>query len=213
MEKLQKNLGNFYALAFSLLMFTLCATLLDENGKFSPFGGEVTNANVSLDIPAGAVSENTNFSVSLQYFSESDVPGITQVASKVVLKPEGLTFAKPETLTIKYDSKLVNSQLQYELNQIYFHKPASNEWEQQITTVDNVLGKLITELSHFSTYCALHVIIEKIVSRILTDSPLGDPLLSTFSTDDFDQDGARNSSDTKLSRQTAIQSRTQMNLL
>mgnify|MGYP001566264468 CR=1 FL=1 len=108
---------------------------------------------------------------------------------------------------------MVNSQLQYELTQIYFHKPASNEWEQQITTVDNVLGKLITELSHFSTYCALHVIIEKIVSRILTDSPLGDPLLSTFSTDDFDQDGARNSSDTKLSRQTAIQSRTQMNLL
>jgi hypothetical protein len=205
-------------------------------------GGRVSNAGVTLDVPAGALSENTTISVGLEQISETDVPGLTPVAAKIILRPEGITFAKPVTLTVNYDSKKVASKLQNELTQIYYFNPSTNEWELQTTTVDIAKGMLVTELAHFSTYGALHVNIEKIVSRIITDSsaictaatqfrtylqrlrrrndrntfyslynqtllpflniikaeyaPLTDPLLTSFPTDDFDQDGARNSSDT-----------------
>ncbi|TGL57928.1 Ig-like protein [Leptospira ognonensis] len=205
-------------------------------------GGRVSNGSVAVDVPSGALSSDTQISVSVEEMSESDVPGLTPVAAKIVLSPDGLTFAKPVTLTVKYDAAKVASKVQNELTQIYYYNPATNDWEQQTTTVDIAKGTLTTELNHFSTYGALHINIEKIVSRIITDSssirtaatqfrtylqrfrrtndrnnfyslynqtllpflnivkaeyaPAKDPLLLTFTNDDFDQDGARNSSDT-----------------
>lgn len=205
-------------------------------------GGRISNGGVTLDIPAGALSADTNISISIEQISETDTPGMTPVASKVILKPEGITFSVPVSLTMTYNPKAVASKLQNELTQIYYFNPATSEWELQSTTVDVIQGKLVAELSHFSTYGALHINIEKIVSRIITDSssirtattqfrtylrrfrrtsdrnnfyslynqtllpflniikaeyaPARDPLLSTFGGDDFDQDGARNSSDT-----------------
>ncbi|TGL88825.1 Ig-like protein [Leptospira congkakensis] len=100
----------------------------------------------------------------------TDIPGMTPVASKLILEPEGTSFSKPVTLTTKYDPKSVQSQIQNELTQIYYFNPATKEWEQQKTSVDAIAGKLSTELNHFSIYAALHVNIEMIVARVITDS-------------------------------------------
>jgi hypothetical protein len=62
-------------------------------------GGRIVNGGVSLDIPAGALKSDTNISISIEQISETDTPGMTPVASKVVLKPEGLTFAVPVSLS------------------------------------------------------------------------------------------------------------------
>ncbi|WP_244279921.1 Ig-like domain-containing protein [Leptospira brenneri] len=154
--------------------FLLASVFFAGNGSVSKTigknGGTIENQAFSLNIPKDALSQDLVVTMRVEEMKGTDIPGMTPVASKLVLEPEGTTFAKPVTLTTKYDSKAVQSQIQNELTQIYYYNPVTKEWEQQKTSVDAIAGKLSTELSHFSIYAALHVNIEMIVARVITDS-------------------------------------------
>lgn len=154
--------------------FLIASVYFSGNGSVSRTigknGGTIENQAFSLNIPRDALSQDVLITMRVEEIKGTDIPGMTPVASKLVLEPEGTSFAKPVTLTTKYDPKAVQSQIQNELTQIYYFNPVSKEWEQQKTNVDVIAGKLTTELKHFSIYAALHVNIEMIVSRIITDS-------------------------------------------
>lgn len=154
--------------------FLMASVFFSGNGSVSKTigknGGTIENQAFSLNIPKDALSQDVVITMRVEEMKGTDVPGMTPVASKLILEPEGTSFAKPVTLTTKYDPKSVQSQIQNELTQIYYFNPANKEWEQQKTNVDAIAGKLTTELNHFSIYAALHVNIEMIVARIITDS-------------------------------------------
>lgn len=154
--------------------FLTASVFFAGNGSVSrvigPSGGKIENQAYSLSIPSGALTEETTITMTVKPMEMNDVPGMTPVGSKLVLEPEGISFSKPVTLVTKYDPKSIHSQVQNELTQIYYFNPSKSEWEQQKTSVDSIAGNLTTELNHFSVYAPLHVNIEMIVSRVITDS-------------------------------------------
>ncbi|MCT8335348.1 Ig-like domain-containing protein [Leptospira sp. 85282-16] len=154
--------------------FLLASVFFAGNGSVSKTigknGGTIENQAFSLNIPKDALSQDVVITMRVEEMKGTDIPGMTPVASKLVLEPEGTSFAKPVTLTTKYDPKTVQSQIQNELTQIYYYNPSTKDWEQQKTSVDAIAGRLTTELNHFSIYAALHVNIEMIVARVITDS-------------------------------------------
>ena len=68
-------------------------------------GGKIESSGAALDIPAGALSKDTE--ITLGTIAKSDLPDAKNVASKGYdFGPDGTKFKKPVALTIDFDGKV-----------------------------------------------------------------------------------------------------------
>lgn len=86
----------------------------EASATIGPVGGtvEVTNSSSSLygvkvDVPAGALSKDTNIGISIKKCEHSLPADLRKVSPMITLTPEGTSFNIPVTISIPFDSKNV----------------------------------------------------------------------------------------------------------
>jgi hypothetical protein len=110
-------------------------------------GGALSSADgrIALEIPAGALAEDTR--IGIQQI-ENQAPGQTGKAFR--LSPEGVTFAKPVTLTLQYDDADVQGSAPSLLRVAYRN---SAGWHMlRDATLDTQAKTLRVESKHFSDW-------------------------------------------------------------
>jgi hypothetical protein len=112
-------------------------------------GGTLASADglISVAVPAGAVSANTNFSV--QALSTTAPGGVRAFR----LSPEGTTFASPVKLTFRYsDDDLAGSSV---AALRIASQDSSRRWQVVASTVNAAEKTLTVETTHFSDWTML----------------------------------------------------------
>lgn len=116
-----------------------------DSNLFLPKENNTPNIDVNLNIPAGALTDNKEISV-------TEVPDMTadKAASLIILnyQPDGTTFKNPCTISFSNpidDYELADVKLQW-LN------PLSNKWEDHSESVTFDGTSYITTINHFSSY-------------------------------------------------------------
>ena len=117
-------------------------------------GGTVENDDgVKLEIPAGALTEDTEFQVSMTNMSPSTLPsGLTLVSTVVTITPTGTVFDKPVKLTIPWQQDFLPEEDSLESVKLYVAPNMEGPWEQLETTVEE--GFVSAEIMHLSDYAA-----------------------------------------------------------
>jgi len=125
-----------------------------DGGAVGASGGTVTglNGKVTLVIPAGAVSQNTNFTIE----AARGLPGEPRLVTGTALEigPTGTNFAQPATLTIKYDPASIPSGSQPDSLALYTVS-GGNITAVAGSTVDTGAKTVRAPLSHLSLYGVL----------------------------------------------------------
>jgi hypothetical protein len=106
-------------------------------------GGVVSWGRFRLEIPAGALSEDTVIEI-----SRPD-PGFVMCE----LKPHGLQFNEPVTLQIDYSGTAAEAdEASMPAFGVYWFDEATNEWTMVGDDIDEGADKMQAELAHFSKY-------------------------------------------------------------
>jgi len=155
---------------------TLAVSVLD-GGVVSSAGGTLTleSGLVQLVLPADAVASSLNLSV---------VPSIAMAADPRVVKgtafdfgPVATTFAKPVTLTLKYDRTNLPPGTDEAALEIYLS--TTTGWEVVPGSVVDISAQTVTaQLSHFSTYA---ILIPDAITTITISGPPANPIVSDAS--------------------------------
>jgi len=104
-------------------------------------GGRMVLFDVVLDIPPGAIDNDTLFSI--------DIPDLTVFYNE--FGTSGLVFNKPVTVTMSYrDADL--SQVVESTIRIAFYNPETGEYDDVECQLDMDNMMVIAELNHFSAY-------------------------------------------------------------
>ena len=113
-------------------------------------GGNLTtpSGNVTLNIPAGALSNNKSIKVALS--DEQIAPG--NLASVYSFSPDGQTFNVPATIRIKYDPDLIPEAVN-QGDLVLAYMSDSGDWEiisdSEVDTTNHVVSG---QTNHFSDY-------------------------------------------------------------
>jgi len=161
--------GRVTVLVYSVLISSVlaaggpaCHEAMAPSDNVGPDGGhlELANGSVLLDIPAGALDESVLIStvpggITPQW--PTLVPGTTHE-----MRPAGLTFHAPVTLTIKYDPGVVPTGVLG--SELRLYRIVNDEWSQipgssRDTEQDQVRGSI----DGFSTFGVLGVPVASIV--------------------------------------------------
>lgn len=91
----------------AVLLLTRCTSFVDSTGdtgvrRVGPEGGEVRAPGVALQLPASALDQVQDISLSV-----TDAPDPTQMLRQVVVSPPGLWLNLPATLTVSFEPALV----------------------------------------------------------------------------------------------------------
>jgi hypothetical protein len=106
-------------------------------------GGVVSYGRFRLEIPAGALSEDTVIEI-----SRPD-PGFVMCE----LEPHGLQFNKPVTLQIDYSGTAAEAdEASLPAFGVYWFDEASGQWMMVGDSIDPGADKMEAELAHFSKY-------------------------------------------------------------
>jgi hypothetical protein len=122
-------------------------------------GGKIASADglISLTIPAGALSANTN--ISIQPISSTTPGGLGQAYRFL---PDGQKFAKPVTLTMTYDPDSLRSGQPDVLQVVY--QDAEGVWKAvkgtQVNTTEHTIAAPITHFSDWSAAEAYYLEVE-----------------------------------------------------
>jgi hypothetical protein len=132
------------------------AVTVAEGGIVTPAGGTVSafNSAVVLTVPAGAVTQTTQFTVQTLQLSSPD-SSVVQ-GTLVDIGPTGTQFAKPVTLAIKYDpAKLRSFDAQKDLR-LFTLDTATKQWAlvgaQSAGSVDTVAHIVTGAIQHLTGY-------------------------------------------------------------
>jgi hypothetical protein len=125
-----------------------------ESTAIGKDGGTVENANgAKVEIPAGALSENQNISIT-SYLTNDELPQgcapIISMCGAVSLEPSGLTFEKPVTVTVPV-SDYMEPRTQFP---ILYWNSSKQIWEQTefiATVADNGMS-FSADVTHFSEF-------------------------------------------------------------
>lgn len=104
-------------------------------------GGRLVLLDVVLDIPAGAVPNDTLFSIS--------IPDLSKFYND--FGTSGLVFDKPVTVTMSYRDADLTGVDASSIRIGYFNEQ-SGQWEDMVCTVDPVNMLVTAQLDHFSAY-------------------------------------------------------------
>ncbi len=122
--------------------------------RVTPSGGTVTLANgaVTLTLPPGAVPNDVLFTVQPATGFPTTPP--TVPGTELEFGPNGIVFAKPVTMTIKYDpSKIPSGMVE---NKLRIHKLINGVWVQQNAGQIDLVNKTVSaQVNGFSTYALL----------------------------------------------------------
>jgi len=128
-------------------------TQLSEPQVIGPAGGTINMPNgAKVVIPAGVLS--TQSAISATYIPAIGLPGLPAddlcALGGLDLRPDGLVFHAPITLTIPVDSKLV---VEGATVFLYFFDPVSRKWINPVAAQLNTARTLATvQISHFSGF-------------------------------------------------------------
>ncbi len=104
-------------------------------------GGTLTLLDVVLDIPAGAVPQDTVFSITIPddeiFYNEFGT--------------DGLTFDKPVTVTMSYRNADLSG-INESTIRIGYLNERTGVWQDMVGTLDRVNKTVTAELYHFSAY-------------------------------------------------------------
>ena len=104
-------------------------------------GGTLTLLDVTLQIPPGAVPNDTLFSI--------DIPDITVFFNE--FGTDGLVFDKPVKVTMSYRGADLSGVNESTIR-IGWLNERTGQWEDMLCTVDTVNQVVTGELNHFSAY-------------------------------------------------------------
>ena len=115
-------------------------------------GGKVSDNNVSINIPYGALSENTEITAR---YVESEAEISTNVSNNflgaVEFGPSGTVFSQPVEVSLKMNSTPTNSTLS-----VFCYDPNNNIWDF-VTEAGYSSGSATFEITHFSKYQVLDI--------------------------------------------------------
>lgn len=119
------------------------------SGDIGPSGGTVKDPdnNVSINIPAGALSRNTN--ITAQYIESPELLSnkiSADFLGAAEFGPDGTTFAKPVQVTINLNKTPKNTSLA-----VFCYSAQYDVWEYVTDATPNG-NKATFEVTHFSTY-------------------------------------------------------------
>jgi len=133
-------------------------------------GEELTLPGVKVVIPPGALDKTINITMNKVAISEETYPGMLPMASQIELSPEGLQFKKPVQLSIDILGHNLSSRLNKDFGGIfYISDPSQKKWEILETQRNEVDGKLVANLNHFSIYAPLFLNIDRIATGVETN--------------------------------------------
>ncbi len=158
----------------------------DVSKRIGPDGGtlEITDENsplygVRLDIPAGALEAETEITI-VGADDPSQLPENYLIAgSSIQLRPEGLTFLLPITLTLPYDDQdndglVDNTSASEDLVTILFADEKNASWELfETINLDTDQNLLSAKTDHFSTYLSA-------VNPTSSDGGINDPTVTSL---------------------------------
>ena len=118
--------------------------------EIGPSGGVIKDANVKLDIPKGALSNNTEISSQyVSYTGEISDDISNQFIGGAIFGPSGTTFEKPVSVSLKLTKKPINKTLS-----VFCYDEENDVWDF-VTEAKVKDGKANFEVVHFSKYKAL----------------------------------------------------------
>jgi fibronectin type 3 domain-containing protein len=122
--------------------------------KIGTAGGSVTSddKNITVQVPEGALSSKTAITITPTPSNSNVPPG--SIGAVFDLSPDGTTFNKPITISIKYDPNLLPESITEDsLTLAYISTFVSGStWTEIPTTIDKVNKLLIGQTMHFSIY-------------------------------------------------------------
>ncbi len=113
---------------------------------FADTGGQVTLEGVSLEIPPGALNEDTEITIRKQ----ADAPNVgDRGVGFVQLEPSGTSFSTPANMALDYVEPVTFFE---EMISFYTFNESEFEWEElRITNHDMENNRVNVEVEHFST--------------------------------------------------------------
>lgn len=117
-------------------------------GEIGPEGGAVSDGDVTLTFPPGALRGTET--ISMAPVPDEELPDGALPGSGIDLTPDELTFGKPVTLSITYDDTGLS--LEEEMRVAIHVREDDGSWQELETVVDTDTNTATTELSHFSVY-------------------------------------------------------------
>ena len=135
-------------------------TVVSEDGKYS------------LEIPAGALSETSQITVTRNASPIGNIPsGYATQTNVLKFEPAGLVFQKPARLTITYDQgEMIESGFEERSLGFYYIKDDSTLEKMNVVSIDYSQNKLIVEVEHFSFGVGLTIQIWLVNNSIITNS-------------------------------------------
>ncbi|GBF51210.1 chitobiase/beta-hexosaminidase C-terminal domain protein [Leptospira ryugenii] len=130
-----------------------------------------TDGSFSLDIPAGALSETRQITVTVDASPIGSIPqGYAKVTKILKFEPEGLVFSKPATLTINYEQgEMAEAGLEERSIAFYYIKDDSTLEKMKMVSIDYTQNKIRLEVEHFSFGVGLTIQVWLVNNGILTN--------------------------------------------
>lgn len=124
--------------------FKIAGELYTETVVSAREGGQLSFYDVTLDIPPGAISNDTVFSIS--------IPDLNVFYND--FGTEGLVFKKPVTVTMSYRDAVLNN-VDESTIRIAWLNHETGLYEDMICTVDRENKVVVGQLFHFSAYALI----------------------------------------------------------
>jgi hypothetical protein len=131
-------------------MILVCCNNGSDNASpttvtIGPDGGSITHADARLVIPAGAMSEDVEFTVATTEAPVALPDGATQVGSVYSFTPHGQAFDSPVTIELPYSGSLVG------LSVLVLDDDADSAWDP-VSGVSFADNKASFQVEHLSYY-------------------------------------------------------------
>lgn len=144
-----------------------------STGIITPDGGQLiaNDGSFILDIPAGALSESTQITITKDASPVGNIPeGFFNRTNILKFEPKGLVFKKPARLTISYDQgELVEAGFEERSINFYYIKDDSILEKMKLVSVDYAQNRMIVEVEHFSFGVGLSIQVFLVNSGIITN--------------------------------------------
>jgi formylglycine-generating enzyme required for sulfatase activity len=138
-----------------------CDVCASGGTAIGPSGGIVINGagTASVDIPSGALTEETTISIigetDYKNYAIGRSPDNLEIGYIYTFQPHGLTFDVPVTITLTYEQGNMKECKKVEQKLDIYYYDDTTGWEPQGATGDCDLNTLTLEVGHFSTYVVI----------------------------------------------------------
>ncbi|MCK4717953.1 MAG: molybdopterin-dependent oxidoreductase [Thermoplasmata archaeon] len=134
------------------------ASSVEGGGIATPAqGASIEIENMSMDIPAGAVTEITTFDVQYSPATENAPADTTPMGGTYDIGPTGTVFSIAVTLSFDYDHGSIPTCLDTDDLQVGLYNETSSTWHMLGGTVDSVNDTIEVQVFHLSRYAVFAV--------------------------------------------------------